>query len=105
VQVCSAGAPLEYNKESNSRYLFLKGDGASHTLSAQGAPGTVPLLSGNMFTAGSTSTSQSGVVPVQGVVTLVGDCSVSYSQYSSDTAACAEPAAPPAEQCWSVTWQ
>ena len=66
VQVCSAGAPLEYNKESNSRYLFLKGDGASHTLSAQGPAGTVPLLSGNMFTAGSASTSQSGVVPAAG---------------------------------------
>jgi hypothetical protein len=105
VQVCSAGAPLEYNKESNSRYLFLKGDGASHTLSAQGPPGTVPLLSGSIFTAGSASTSQSGVVPPEGVATLVGDCSVSYSQFSSDTAACSEPVAPPAEQCWSVTWQ
>ncbi len=105
VQVCSAGAPLEYNKESNSRYLFLKGDGASHTLTAQGPPGTVPLLSGNIFTAGSTTTSQSGVVPPEGVATLVGDCSVTYSPYSSDTADCTEPAAPPAEQCWSVTWQ
>jgi hypothetical protein len=105
VQVCSAGVPLEYNKESNSRYLLLNGDGASHTLSVQGPPGTVPLLSGNAFTAGSISTSQSGVVPTQGVVSTVGDCSVSYSQYGSDTAACAEPAAPPAEQCWSVTWQ
>ncbi len=105
VQVCSAGAPLEYNKESNSRYLFLKGDGASHTLSVQGPAGTVPLLSGNMFTAGSASTSQSGVVPVAGVATVVGDCSVSYGQFSSETAACAEPATPPAEQCWSVTWQ
>lgn len=105
VQVCSAGAPLEYNKESNSRFLFLKGDGASHTLIAQGPAGTVPLLSGNMFTAGSSSTSQSGVVPLQGVVTVVGDCRVSYSQYSADTAACSEPVAPPAEQCWSVTWQ
>ena len=105
VQVCSAGAPLEYNKESNSRYLFLKGDGASHTLSAQGPSGTVPLLSGNVFTAGSTSTSQSGVVPVEGVVTLIGDCIVAYSEFSSDTTACSEPAVPPAEQCWSVTWQ
>ncbi len=105
VQVCSAGAPLEYNKEGNSRYIFLKGDGASHKLSAQGPAGTVPLLSGIMYTAGSTSTSQSGVVPPEGVVTTVGDCSVSYGQFSSDTAACSEPAAPPAEQCWSVTWQ
>ena len=105
VQVCSVGAPLEYNKESNSRYLFLKGDGASHTLTAQGPAGTVPLLSGNVFTAGSTSTSQSGVVPVQGVATLVGDCAVTYGQFSSDTTACSEPATPPAEQCWSITWQ
>ncbi len=105
VQICSAGAPLEYNKQSNSRYLFLKGDGAPHTLSVQGPSGTVPLLSGIAFTAGSTSTSQSGTVPPQGVVTVVGDCSVSYGQFSSDTAVCAEPAAPPAEQCWSVTWQ
>jgi hypothetical protein len=105
VQVCSAGAPLDYNKESNSRYIFLKGDGLSHTLSAQGTAGTVPLLSGNVFTAGSTTISQAGVVPAEGVVTVVGDCSVSYSEFSSDTAACSEPAAPPTEQCWSVTWQ
>jgi hypothetical protein len=105
VQVCSAGTPLDYNKESNSRYLFLQGDGGAHTLSAQGPAGTVPLLSGNMFTAGSTSTTQSGTVPIGGVVTVIGDCSVSYSEFSSDTAACSEPAAPPPEQCWSVTWQ
>ena len=105
VQVCSAGAPLEYNKESNVRYLFLQGDGASHTLSAQGAAGTVPVLSGIYFTAGATLASQSGSAPLQGTVTTVGDCSVSYGQYSTDTAACSEPVAPPAEQCWSVTWQ
>lgn len=105
VQVCSAGAPLEYNKEGNVRMLFLKGDGASHTLTAQGAAGTVPVLAGFAFTAGSPSTSISGAVPAQGVVTYIGDCSVSYSQYSTDTAACSEPVAPPAEQCWNVTWQ
>ncbi len=105
VQVCSVGAPLEYNKESNSRYLFLKGDGGPHTLTAHGPAGTVPLLSGHVFTAGSASTSQSGVVPVQGVATLVGDCAVTYSQFSSGTTSCSEPATPPAEQCWSITWQ
>jgi len=105
VQICSGGAPLEYNKESNVRILFLKGDGASHTLTAQGPAGTVPVLAGFSFTAGSTLTSLSGTVPAQGVVTYIGDCSVSYSQYSTDTAACSEPVAPPAEQCWNVTWQ
>ena len=105
LQVCSAGAPLEYNKESNVRYLLLQGDGASHTLTAQGAAGTVPVLSGLYFTAGSNTTSQSGVAPVAGAVTTVGDCRVSYGQYSSDTTACSEPATPPVEQCWSVTWQ
>ena len=107
VQVCSAGAPLEYNKESNIRYLFLQGDAsnATHTLTAQGAAGTVPVLAGYSFTAGSTTTSLSGTVPGAGVVLSVGDCAVSYSEFSSDTASCSEPATPPAEQCWSVTWQ
>ena len=105
VQVCSAGAPLDYNKESNVRYLFLAGDGASHTLTAQGPTGTVPVLGGFAFTAGSTSTSLSGTVPVEGGVTYVGDCSVSYSQFSSDMAACSQPVAPPVQQCWNVTWQ
>jgi hypothetical protein len=107
VQVCSAGAPLEYNHDGNSRYVFLQGDGSNqtHTLSAQGPAGTVPLLSGYSFTAGSNHTSLSGTVPAAGVVVTVGDCAVSYSEYSSDTAACSEPATPPAEQCWSVKWQ
>ena len=105
VQVCSAGAPLEYNKEGNSRWLLLKGDGTPHTLKAQGPVGTVPLLFGGSFTAGSTVTTQSGIVPTQGIVATVGDCSVTYSNQSADTAACAEPTPPPAEQCWSVTLQ
>lgn len=105
VQVCSAGAPLEYNKEGNSRLLFLQGDGTSHTLTAQGPSGTVPLLAGRFFTAGSTVTAISGVVPTQGLVVSVGDCGVAESAFASQTAACAEPTAPPAEQCWLITWQ
>jgi hypothetical protein len=38
-------------------------------------------------------------------VFFIGDCSVSLSEYSSDTAACNEPATPPLEQCWTVTVQ
>ncbi len=105
LQVCSAGAPLEYNKESNVRYLLLQGDGASHTLTAQGPAGTVPVLLESQFTAGSSVTSQTGTAPVEGAVATVGDCSVSYGQYSTDTAVCSEPTAPPVEQCWSITWQ
>lgn len=105
VQVCSAGAPLDYNKEGNIRYLFLQGDGANHTLTLQGPAGTVPLLAGHTFTAGSNTTSVTGAIPTGGLVTSLGDCAVTYAEFSSDTAACSEPATPPVEQCWSVQWQ
>jgi hypothetical protein len=108
VQVCSAGAPNEYNKESNVRYLRLQGDasGTSHTVTVTGvSAGTVPLLNRRGFTAGSSTFSTSGTVPAQGIVLSVGDCTVAMSLFSTVTAACTEPATPPAEQCWTVNYQ
>ena len=104
VQVCSVGAPLEYNKEGNRRYLRLPGDGASHTLTVQGPVGTVPVV-GSTFSAGSNIVAISSVSSTQETVARVGDCAVALSGFSTVTAACSEPSAPPAEQCWSVTWQ
>ena len=106
LQVCSAGALLEFNKEGNSRFLFLHGDGASHTLTVHGPSGTVPIVGRNvsLVTPGSTTFTLSGVVPAQGLVVPVGDCGVVVGEFSSQTAACSDPA-PPAEQCWTVTWQ
>ena len=101
-QVCSVGAPNEYNKAGNRRLLRMFGDGARHTLTVQGPPGTVPTLNGFLFNPGSATVSASGVIPVQGSVLEVGDCAVVLSPFASDTAACLEPSPPP-EECWSVT--
>ena len=103
-QVCSAGARLEYNKEGNSRLLRLQGDGAAHTLTVQGPAGTVPVI-GSTFIAGSTTVAVTGTLPIQGGVARIGDCDVVLGQFASTTAACSEPAVPPPEQCWTVTWQ
>lgn len=102
VQLCSAGAPNEYNKESNVRYFRVQGDGGSHTLTVQGSSGTVPIVDGQ-FTPGSNAQSISAVFPSGYTSHLVGDCSVSMSQLPSDTASCNEPATPPVEQCWTVS--
>jgi probable HAF family extracellular repeat protein len=102
--VCSAGAPLEYNKGGNVRYLRINGDGASHTLTIQGPSGTVPLFVRNSFNAGSSLFTTSGTTPNGPLVLSVGDCAVAAGQYSSVTSACNDPA-PPVEQCWSVTIQ
>lgn len=101
---CSAGAPLEYNKEGNVRYLRLAGDGASHTLTIQGPTGTVPLLQRSGFTPGSNTLTTSGVTPAGSFVLNVGDCAVASGQFSAQTSACNDPA-PPTEQCWAVTLQ
>ncbi len=103
--VCSAGAPNDYNKESNVRYVRVAGDGNSHTLTVQGSSGTVPLLSRRLFTAGSNVVSTSGTLPSGYLVFEVGDCSVSKGEFTTDTAACNEPATPAAEQCWTVSVQ
>ncbi|MGH8133918.1 MAG: hypothetical protein ACRETP_11930 [Steroidobacteraceae bacterium] len=100
--VCSAGAPNDYNKESNVRYIRVAGDGASHTLKVQGPGGTVPLVSRVAFTAGSNVFTASGILPSGYTVLSVGDCSVSLSEFSTGTAACNEPVVPAAEQCWTV---
>lgn len=102
--VCSAGAPLEFNKDGNVRYLRLIGDGASHTLTIQGPAATVPLLQRLGFTAGSSSFATSGTTPTGPFVLNVGECAVALGQYSSQTSACNDPT-PPAEQCWAVTLQ
>ena len=104
VSVCSFGQPLEYNKAGNVRYLRLTGDGNTHTLTVQGPSGTVPLLQRSLFAAGTSVFSTSGTVPAGGTVISVGDCAVALGQFSSDVAACNDPA-PPTEQCWSVTLQ
>ena len=105
VSICSAGAPNEHNRESNARYFRVAGDGASHALTIQGPSGTVPLLDGVGFTAGSSTFTASGTLPSGYNVFSVGDCSVSLSEFSTKTAACNEPATPPAEQCWTVSVQ
>jgi hypothetical protein len=106
LQVCSAGAPLEYNKAGNVRMLRLQGDGASHTLTINGPAGTVPIVGRNvsLVTPGSTTFSISGIVPPQGLVVTVGECAVVGGEFSSQTAACSDPT-PPVEQCWSVNLQ
>jgi hypothetical protein len=105
VQICSAGAAQNYNKESNVRYVRVFGDNKSHTLTVTGPTGTVPIVSRNLFTAGSNTVSTSGTMPPGYLVFDVGDCSVADSPFSSTTAECNEPAAPPVEQCWAVTVQ
>jgi hypothetical protein len=105
ITLCSAGSPNDYNKESNVRYMRIAGDGASHTLTLQGPSGTVPVLSRGGFTAGSNVFSTSGTLPSGYLVLSVGDCSVSKSEFSIDTAACNEPVTPAAEQCWTVSVQ
>jgi hypothetical protein len=106
IQVCSVGAPLEYNLAGNVRLLRLQGDGATHTLTVQGVAGTVPIVGRDisLVTPGSSTISISGAVPVQGVAVSIGECGVAAGEFAADTAACSDPA-PPAEQCWSVTWQ
>jgi len=108
VSICSAGVSNEYNKESNIRYFRIPvaaGDNTSHTLTVQGASGTVPAINGYFYTPGSSSISASGTLLAPYTVLAVGACSVALSPYSTDTAACHEPAAPPAEQCWQVSVQ
>jgi hypothetical protein len=105
VQICSAGSAENYNKESNVRYVRVLGDNKSHMLTVQGPSGTVPIVSRNIFTAGSNTLSTSGTIPTGYLVFDVGDCSVANSEFSSNNAACNEPAAPPVEQCWTVTVQ
>ncbi|HEX4387513.1 MAG TPA: hypothetical protein VH109_02695 [Steroidobacteraceae bacterium] len=105
VQICSAGAPNEYNKESNVRYGRVMGDGATHTLKVQGPNGTVPVVGRGLFTPGSNVYSTSTTLPAGYVVFSVGDCSVANSPFSTDTASCSEPATPPTEQCWTVSVQ
>ncbi len=105
VTLCSAGAPNDYNKESNVRYFRIAGDSANHTLTVQGAGGTVPTLSRRAFTPGSNVISITGTISPGYHVFSVGDCSVSLSEFSTSTTTCNEPATPPVEQCWTVTVQ
>ena len=103
--ICSAGAPNDYNKESNVRYFRILGDGNSHTLTIQGPSGSVPLLNRHSFTAGASTFTTSGSLAPGYTTLAVGDCAVSLSEFSTDTAACNEPVSPGAEQCWSVSAQ
>ncbi|MBS0393453.1 MAG: hypothetical protein JSR54_02445 [Proteobacteria bacterium] len=105
VQVCAHGAPNDYNQESNVRYLRVAGDNLTHTITVTGPSGTVPALFAYYYTPGSTSISKSFKIPAGDNAFFVGDCAVALSPYSTDTAACNEPAAPPVEQCFTVTVQ
>ena len=102
--ICSTGAPLDYNKEGNTRYIRATGDGNVHTLTVVGPTGSVPILNRRLYTAGSSSLTVSGTLPVGDTVLTVGDCGVTLGEFSSQTTACNEPA-PPANQCWSITIQ
>lgn len=103
--ICSAGAPNDYNKESNVRYFRILGDGNSHTVTIQGPSGSVPVLNRHSFTAGSNTFTASGPLAAGYTALAVGDCSVSLSEFSTGTASCNEPVSPGAEQCWSVSAQ
>ncbi len=105
VQVCAHGAPNDYNQESNVRYLRVAGDNATHTITVSGPSGTVPALFAYYYAPGATSIAKSFKIPAGDNAFFVGDCAVSLSPYSTDTAACSEPAAPPVEQCFTVTVQ
>lgn len=106
VTICSAGAPLEYNKESNVRYVRVPGDGNTHTFTIQGPTGTVPtVLRGFLFTPGANLFSQAFSWPLGYTVFSIGDCGVANSPFTTGTAACNEPAVPPVEQCWTVSVQ
>ena len=111
-QVCTAGAPNDYNKAGNARYLRLPADPTPRTLIVQGPSGTIPdvlargsdhisLGQNSVTVAAATSTAAETVV-------VIGDCSVMYSPFAADLKSCSSPApppAPPAEQCWTVTLQ
>jgi hypothetical protein len=110
VTICSAGAPNDYNKESNVRYIKVTGDGANHYLSITGPTGTVPLLKvfplGTRYISPGSNTLAGTVTVPSGVnVYALGDCRVALSAFTTDTAACNEPATTPAEQCWTVSIQ
>ena len=105
VTLCSAGARNDYNKQSSIRYFRILGDGASHSVTLQGPSGTVPVLNRDSFTAGANTFTATGVLANGYTVLGVGDCAVSLSEFSTDTASCNEPASPPPEQCWSVSAQ
>jgi len=106
VSICSVGALLEYNKEGNARMLKIVGDGLAHTLTIQGPANTVPILGRNVanVTSGSSTFSFKGAVPVTGLTTTVGECGVVVGEFSTNTTGCGDPN-PPAEQCWSVSYQ
>jgi hypothetical protein len=106
VAVCSVGALLEFNKEGNVRMLKVIGNGASHTLTIAGPDHTVPVLNRNVSRvhSGSTTYSVATSIPSAGQTIAVGECGVVGGEFSTDTAGCGDPR-PPAEQCWSVSYQ
>jgi hypothetical protein len=106
VSLCSVGKPLEFNKSGNARIFEVIGDGASHTLTIQGPANTVPILNRNLsgVHSGSAILTQTGSVPTTGKSFTVGECGVVAGDFASDTTACGDPS-PPAEQCWSISYQ
>jgi hypothetical protein len=106
LQICSVGALLDYNKIGNSRLLKVMGDGAVHTLTAQGPANTVPAFNrdNSNVTPGSSTLTMTAAVPAAGEVFAIGECGVSTGEFSTDTKGCSDPA-PPLEQCWSVSWK
>ncbi len=106
VSICSVGALLEYNKEGNARMLKIVGDGISHTLTIQGTANTVPILGRNVaiVTSGSSTLTLQGSLPATGSTYTVGECGVVAGEFSTETTGCGDPN-PPAEQCWSVSYQ
>ncbi len=105
VTVCSAGAPNDYNKEGNVRYLRVTGDGTSHNLTVTGPTGTVPVLSRRVYAAGSNVLAGAITFPLGVTAVSLGDCAIALSSFSTDTAACTESTLPPIEQCWTVSLQ
>lgn len=106
LSICSVGALLDYNKEGNVRMLKIIGDGASHMLTVQGPPNTVPILGRNVskVTSGSSTFTLQGAAPASGLTLTVGECGVVAGEFSTDTTGCGDPSPPP-EQCWTVSYQ
>jgi hypothetical protein len=111
--VCSAGAPNEYNKLGNSRFLKIIGDGKPHTYTVTGPTNTVPKIdlagtSGDgrgWFVKGSKTFSLTGTVthPSNFAFGVIRECVVTGSEDPANNSTCSDTSyTPPAEQCWTI---
>jgi hypothetical protein len=114
VEICTAGAPYDYNKSSNTRYFRLLGDGTSKKYTITGSDGTVPYAffvlttkntGAEFFKKGSKSISRQLTIGPAGGWGLIGECKVSrFTSKSGEDGYCsADDYTPPAEQCWTIT--